>query len=260
MRLATIQQDESGAVHLGREDRFGLVTAVALHVVLVLVLVLWDKSAPSMPVPDRIAVTVSDDIALESVSPKPAANPAPSVGAEMGEPEPPAEEAQPTPEPRSALVPPEPKSQPKPVDRSERRRPDAPSKGSLIGNDFLSGTGGTGSDKEQPAQRVGPLTTASLSSAISRQLRPHWNAPQGVDAEKLVTVLSWEMNPDGSLKGRPRVVSQSGVTEANAPQKLRHAELAIRAVQLAAPFDLPQEYYDTWKRVQEFRFDRRLSQ
>lgn len=272
MQLAPILAAERADSPFGRDDRLGLGVAIALHVVLVLVLVLWDTRPAQIPVPDRIAVTVSDNIALESVSPNPMADPAPSVGAELGETQLPAETAQSsqTPreavEPRPALVPspskattPSPPSSSAPsADRSERRRPDTPSRGSRLGNDFLSGTGGSGSDADQPAQRAGPLTAASLSSAISRQLRPHWTAPQGIDAEKLVTVLSWEMNPDGSLKGRPRVVSQSGVTPANEPQKARHAELAIRAVQLAAPFDLPSEYYDTWKRVGEFRFDRRL--
>ena len=51
---------------------------------------------------------------------------------------------------------------------------------------------------------------------------------------------------------------QTGVTSVNAAQKDRHAEQAIRAVQLAAPFNLPEEYYDAWKRVSSFRFDKRL--
>ena len=101
---------------------------------------------------------------------------------------------------------------------------------------------------------------SALVGAISRQIKPHWAAPQGVDAEKLVTVLAWEMNPDGSLAGRPTVVSQSGLTDANRAQAQRHAEQAIRAVQLAAPFQLPKEYYTSWKRVAQFRFDRKLSQ
>ena len=37
-----------------------------------------------------------------------------------------------------------------------------------------------------------------------------------------------------------------------------HAERAIRAVQLAAPFDLPDEYYNAWRNIAEWRFDRRL--
>jgi protein TonB len=34
----------------------------------------------------------------------------------------------------------------------------------------------------------------------------------------------------------------------------------MRAVQLAAPFTLPAEYYGAWQRVASFRFDKRLSQ
>lgn len=84
--------------------------------------------------------------------------------------------------------------------------------------------------------------------------------PQGADAELLVTILAWSLNRDGSLSGTPQVVRQEGITDTNRPQASRHAEQAIRAVQLAAPFNLPPEYYDAWKRVGLFRFDRKLSQ
>jgi hypothetical protein len=107
---------------------------------------------------------------------------------------------------------------------------------------------------------MGPAVRSSLAGAISRQLKPRWVAPQGADAELLVTILAWDMNPDGSLKGAPHVVRQEGITDANRAQASRHAEQAIRAVRLAAPFDLPDQYYDAWKRVASFRFDRKLSQ
>jgi len=102
---------------------------------------------------------------------------------------------------------------------------------------------------------------SSLLGAISRAIRPHWQGkvPEGADSEKLVTILRWSLNRDGSLAGTPTVVRQEGITDANRPQAARHAEQAIRAVQLAAPFDLPAEYYDTWKRV-TIKFDKRLSQ
>ena len=107
--------------------------------------------------------------------------------------------------------------------------------------------------------RIGASAKASLIQAITRQIKPHWSAPQGVDADQLVTVLSFRLNEDGSLAGTPRVVSQSGETAANRPQKALHAERAIRAVQLAAPFDLPPEYYNAWKSIDGARFDRNLS-
>jgi hypothetical protein len=109
-----------------------------------------------------------------------------------------------------------------------------------------------------PATTFGPAEAASLIQAISREIKPHWNAPQGVDAEKLVTVLSFNLNPDGSLNGTPRVVSQSGINDSNRPQAQLHAERAIRAVQLAAPFDLPAQFYDKWKIIRNAKFDRNL--
>ncbi|MFM6829558.1 MAG: hypothetical protein ACKOVA_04380 [Novosphingobium sp.] len=151
----------------------------------------------------------------------------------------------------------------KPGDTSPRRRPDAPAGGSRIGSDFLQGVPGStrpGTAKTPPAAVAGPEVKASLASAIARQIKAHWTGPQGVDVDKLVTVLAWELNADGSLAGRPRLVSQTGVTPSNEAQAKRHVELAIRAVQLAAPFDLPDEYYANWKRISAFRFDKRLSQ
>ena len=117
-----------------------------------------------------------------------------------------------------------------------------------------------GAATNPPAAAFGPEVAASLVSGIARQIKPHWTAPQGVDADKLVTVLAWSLNPDGSLAGRPQVVQQLGITDTNRTQAQRHAEQAIRAVQLAAPFNLPAPYYAKWKRVASFRFDRKLSQ
>jgi outer membrane biosynthesis protein TonB len=151
----------------------------------------------------------------------------------------------------------------RPGDDRPRRRPDAPIGGSRIGNDFLSGVPGSqnpGTSRTPPAATLGPEVKASLGSAIARQLKPKWVAPQGVDADKLVTILAWDLNSDGTLAGQPRVVQQLGITDANRPQAQRHAEQAIRAVQLAAPFQLPSEYYNGWKRIAAFRFDRKLSQ
>lgn len=138
-----------------------------------------------------------------------------------------------------------------------------PAGGSRIGNDFLKGVAGgkaSGKAARQGAAVIGPEVKSALSGAIAHQLKPHWVAPQGVDADKLVTILSWDVNPDGSLAGTPRVVQQQGITDSNRPQAARHAEQAIRAVELAAPFKLPPEYYSVWKHIRSFEFSRTLSQ
>ncbi|QGN53666.1 hypothetical protein [Novosphingobium sp. Gsoil 351] len=266
---------------MSREERIGLAIAVALHAGLVAWLAFAPSRSTFTPPPERMTVSLSDEIAPEATSPEPMAQAAPETAPTLGE-------AAPEPEPLQDAVPPEaqprviasplprpaPRPSPKPAmkppmkaaspaDTRTRRRPDAPAGASRVGSDFLKGIPGgeaRGAAQNPPAARAGPQVAASLAQAISRALKPRWNAPQGAEADQLVTVLTFDLNPDGSLAGRPRVVSQSGVTDANRPQKDRHAEQAIRAVQLAAPFDLPAQYYSLWKHVASFRFDRRLSQ
>lgn len=268
------------AANLRSEERIGLVIALAAHVALVAVLVLRPPAPAPFPLPERMTVTLSDDAGLTSTSPEPEAQPAPDVAPVLGE----------APPPPAPVIAPEPIVRPLPIPRvapaptraltkqaakpsvparqttaptTPQRRPAASAGGSRVGSDFLKGVSGArtnGAATNPPAAAIGPQVRSALAGAISRQLKPKWTAPQGVDAEKLVTILAWSLNRDGTLSGSPRVVRQDGINDANRAQAQRHAEQAVRAVQLAAPFTLPPEYYDAWKRVADFRFDRRLSQ
>ncbi|WP_237714017.1 TonB C-terminal domain-containing protein [Novosphingobium sp. Rr 2-17] len=110
-----------------------------------------------------------------------------------------------------------------------------------------------------PASQIGASERSALNAAIGRQIKPHWQAPQGADAELLVTKVRFRLNRDGSLAGNPEVVSTTGQTDANQTQVKRHQEQAVRAVRLAAPFNLPDDLYEGWK-VVTTNFDRRLSQ
>lgn len=134
--------------------------------------------------------------------------------------------------------------------------------GSRLGDDFLAGAGtsSTTTETRTPASQIGASAKASLVAAISREIKPHWQPPSGPEVEKITTYLRFRLNSDGSLSGRPSVVRQTGVNDTNCAQADRHAEQAIRAVQLAAPFDLPSEYYEAWKVVGPFGFDWRLAQ
>lgn len=292
---------------LNREERIGLGVALVAHAALVALLV----ARPSMPVPvprpERMTVTLSEDAALTSTAPDPAAAPAPDQAPDLGEPAPEAAplptptppRPQPTvapapkpaprpvtpkpvvlpkPAPPKPVTPPKPasaaKTTPKPAAKTVTSAPKSaapkaaattPAKAgaSRIGNDFLKGMPGAaakGTATTPAAAAVGPAVRSALAGSISRQLKPKWVAPQGIDAEKLVTILSWELNADGSLANGPRIVRQEGITDANRAQAARHGEQAIRAVRLAAPFNLPPDYYSAWKRISDFRFDRKLSQ
>jgi periplasmic protein TonB len=253
--------------HLSREERIGLGIAAVAHVALVAALVWQVRDDPTaLPIPERMSVSLADEVSLESTAPDPSAEPQASIAPVLSpEPEPVVEPVpmreivreQPRPTPRQTVAPrPAPRAteQPRP-----RPTPTRPAGGTRLGDDFLKGVGGSErtNDRGSPAVTFGAAEAASLNAAISREIKPHWSSPQGVDVEKLVTLVRFRLNPDGSLNGRPDCVSQTGETPSNAAQKGLHCERAIRAVQLAAPFDLPEEFYDKWKLVTS-RFDRRL--
>ncbi len=230
-----------------------------------------------------MTVNLATEVGLEATAPDPVPDSRAAIAPTLGEEVAPDAETQPSeivpdatpetpppPTPRTTTT--TPRAQPTTTPRQNRRTPPTPRAtpsprptnrgGSRIGENFLPGQGGsTRTDETRiPASQIGASAKASIIQDIGRQLRPHWQgkAPSGADAEKLVTILAFKLNKDGSLKGRPRVVRQSGVTPSNEAQKARHAEIAIRAVQLAAPFDLPDEYYEAWKNISAWRFDRRL--
>jgi outer membrane biosynthesis protein TonB len=272
---------------LRSEERVGLAVALAGHVALAAWLVFAPARQAPIPTFERTEVTLADEVSLTSTAPDPsdlaAAQQAPQLGEDVPAPQPqpqpqpvtvatsPPVAVAPAPAPVRAQPAPAPKPQPQQPVRAApapqpavkpATKPATKPGGSRIGADFLKGVAAPAASTGQgtPAAAIGPAVRSSLAGAISRQLKPRWVAPQGADAELLVTILAWDMNPDGSLKGAPHVVRQEGITDANRAQASRHAEQAIRAVRLAAPFDLPDQYYDAWKRVASFRFDRKLSQ
>ncbi|MEZ5696933.1 MAG: energy transducer TonB [Sphingomonadaceae bacterium] len=231
--------------------------------------------------------------------PESAARLAPELGEALPPPEPEvlaAPEPAPVPQP-VATTPPKPKPVPKPAPKptpketskpkpkpptstAPRRRPDTPStsRSSTVQqtqpttraggsrrsvSDAFDGMGESTTSREtrMPASQIGASAKASLVQAIARRIKPKWTPPDGPEVEKITTYLRFRLNPDGTLAGRPEVIRQTGVNDINRAQAARHAENAVRAVQLAAPFDdLPDEYYNAWKLVSPFSFDWKLSQ
>lgn len=313
---------------LRKDEGIGLTLAVALHLAVLAAMVLRPAQNEVVKPPQRIEVTLSDQVGMTSTSPDPFSQAAPDMAPELGEAAPPpapAPEAEPLPQPEPVPPAPAPRPQPRPqpprpqpkpapaprpappkpappkpappkpapkpapqktpqktpakpapsrdssaIDRIVGKSGSASSKattppkkagGSRVGADFLAGVSGATSTqgKGQPAAALGPAAVSALNGAISRQLKPHWAAPQGADAELLVTTVRFRLNKDGSLDGDPQVLRTTGQNAANSAQVQRHQEQAIRAVKLAAPFNLPEDLYNGWK-VITTNFDRRLSQ
>jgi hypothetical protein len=276
--------------NLRREERIGLGIALALHVSLGVALLIQPAGRKPLPPVEKMTVNLATDVGLEATAPEPVPESAAAIAPTLApEPAPPSA-AQPRmdtlvqPSRPVATTPPQPKPVPRATNRpiprptaastEPRRRPDAPASqtrstpkpkpagGSRIGADFLPGSGSSTTTRETrvPASQIGASAKASLVQAIVRQLRPHWKPPSGPDVEKISTYLRFRLNEDGSLVGRPEFVRQTGVNDTNRAQADRHKELAIRAVQLAAPFDLPPEYYNAWKLVGPFEFNLDLAQ
>jgi len=238
------------------------------HAALIAWLV-WQRAPAQLPLPERMTVTISDDVGLEASAPQQAA-PAPDMGPVQGEAPPPPQSRVQQQLPAPAAVAPQ---RPSPVQVTKppakpaaaspnRSTPPAVKPGaSAFDNAFKTGIPGA-KPGGTAAQQAAPITGAvrnSLAGAVARQLKPKWHGPSGLDVDKLATTVEWDLNPDGTLAGSPRFVSQTGVTDANRPQAERHKEQALKAVRLAAPFELPAQYYAAWKRVR-FTFDWKINQ
>ena len=290
---------------LRKEEALGLFVAIAAHAGLVAFLLL-KPPAPPLPPPERMTVTLSEDVGLTSTAPSLSPEPASDSGPELGEPAPePSVAPPPQVQPKAAVAPPPPRPQPappKPVAKPQPSpvkpapvkpappQPKQPAKAQSVPlppgfaprpaaaqpaskpaakpgaskfadafNKGIPGAAGKAQSQAPAAAAFGPQQQSALRAAIMRQLKPKWVAPQGFEAEKLVTQVRFSLDRQGRVVGEPVVVSQSGQTPANAAQVKRHAEQAIRAVKLAQPFILPPDFYPYWQTVTS-TFDRRLSQ
>lgn len=266
---------------LRSEDRAGLLVAVALHAGVVGLLLFQPGPSFAPDRPQRMTVSLASEVSLEATGPRVVPESRAAIAPTLSDQSvAPVEERPAEAEPVETTAPP-PRTPAAPTRRTAATQPPAPDRarsrpdrtpaptpsaapqtaqGSRIGDDFLSGQGSSTKTDETaaPAATFGRAERAALSSAITRQLRPHWNAPTGADAELLRSVVTWNLNPDGTLAGRPRCRNiASSVTDSNRPQAALHCERAIRAVQLAAPFNLPEPFYNRWKEL-EWEFNRRL--
>ncbi|MGD9810937.1 MAG: cell envelope biogenesis protein TolA [Sphingobium sp.] len=263
-----------------RAEKIGLGVASAAHVLLFAALSLswFGRPDPLRLRPEPIEVSIADEVALKSVARKLAETPPPPAPGEIeGPPEKAVQADEPTaPKPDRAdpvpdtLPKPEaraqqqPKADPKPAPPAEKKQ--AQSRGSKLSLDTSDWTkSSTRADaRAKPtdgaqASTVGPAQASALAAEIRRQIKPFWKAPTGADADLLRTTVAVDLARDGSLASDPRVIDTTGVTASNSAQVRLHQEQAVKAVRLAAPFNLPPALYEGWKSF-SVNVDRKLSQ
>ncbi len=102
--------------------------------------------------------------------------------------------------------------------------------------------------KGAPAAATAAEVRRSIDVSIKSAVAPRWNGCRvtGVDVDQLKTVVKFRLTQSGALAGFTSVET-SGENDSNRFQVQRHQECAKRAVELAAPFDLPEENYSFWQ-------------
>jgi periplasmic protein TonB len=103
-------------------------------------------------------------------------------------------------------------------------------------------------NKGAPASKTAAEVRRSIDVSIKSAVAPRWNGCRisGVDVDQLKTVVKFRLTQSGALAGFTSVAT-SGENDSNKFQVQRHQECAKRAVELAAPFDLPEENYSFWQ-------------
>jgi hypothetical protein len=101
------------------------------------------------------------------------------------------------------------------------------------------------------------LATADLVDALKSQIDRCWSPPVGApNAGDLVVDFNLQLNPDGTVMGRPQLSASSASAMGN-PYTRAAAEAANRAIYQCAPYKLPAARYNDWKEINPLRFDPR---
>ncbi len=252
-------------------EKAGLAAAIVLHVFVIgLLSVQWTAGErrfdnPPMEV-DLIAETAATSTAPIISETPPAARLGDEYSTDLSPPQPlvappvpePIETPQPAPAPKATQrpVPAKPKpaaSKPNPP-KAAAAKPATPKvtrpTGRLDGLvDGLSPNSSTKSpSKGAPAAATAAEVKKSIDVSIKSAIAPRWNSctVSGFEVAELKTVVRFRLTQSGALAGFSSVTT-SGQNDSNKSQVSRHQECAKRAIELAAPFDLPAESYEYWQ-------------
>lgn len=223
------------------------------------------------PIVEPIPVEFVDisDVPTVQEKPKPSIEAAPRETVEEAQP---VVEPEPTPEPTPPPVEVAPKEAPKP--KAEPKKPDPkpvekPKPKRDLSN-LIDKSLKDAPRKTKPSEfaksieqaipegaKLDARTMATLAQAIRERIYRCWDpGAGGPDARNTKTLLRVRVQRDGTIIGRPEVLSQSGVGAGNAAYGRVARDAAIRAVMNPACSlaGLPPELYDGWKDF-ELNFD-----
>lgn len=121
---------------------------------------------------------------------------------------------------------------------------------------------GDPSDTTRPGAGLGTAEVVAIEDRARALIRAHmrrcWRMPIDLpDPDRLVVVVEFDINRNGTLNGQPRVTSPRNYTY-DAPMRTA-VEAAVRAVRSCDPYPLPDdpvvgEHYEIWRsQVYTFR-------
>lgn len=259
---------------LGGNEGRGVAVAVVAHIVIIgLLSVQWtagDRRFDNPPMEvDLIAETAVQSTAPVISDTPPAARLGEEDAIDIAAPEPmpappepePVVRPTPAPTPKQVTRPkPEPvKKQPSPAKKTPptvaqkappAKKPPIRSTGNLDG--IIDGLT-KDAPRSPPKKGARAAVTAaevrkSIDVSIKAKVGPRWDSCRvsGVDVDQLKTVVKFRLTQSGALAGFSSVTT-TGENDSNKFQVKRHQECAKRAVELAAPFDLPEDNYSFWQ-------------
>lgn len=113
---------------------------------------------------------------------------------------------------------------------------------------------GERADRNQQGAGLGTAEVVAIEDRARALIRAHmrrcWRMPSDLpDPERLVVVVEFDINRNGTLNGQPRVTSPRNYTF-DAPMRAA-VDAAVRAVRTCDPYPLPDdpvvgEHYDIW--------------
>ena len=269
--------------------RFGLFASILLHLSVVVTILNFRMPFPArgFEAEPTIPIEFIREAELDLTTSIPAAAPEPEPEPEIEEPEPeieappaPIEEPEPevaapepAPAPAAVEIQPEPEAEPPAPQETPTVKPkpepaelDFDALSRLIDKEREDERAAEPSqtpsqptetaETERRAVGAGDRLSASLEAKIKSVLSECWNSGAIIGApepERLVVVIDFELNRDGSLASSPRVANELQINlSGNRFWKVAQRE-AVGAVVKCAPYDfLPPDQYETWK---EFRFN-----
>jgi hypothetical protein len=198
-----------------------------------------EAEAPAEETVEKAPEQSSTEIVTEAEQPEETAAPVRSVRP-RSRPADLAERPEPEPEPREVV-----RAEPEPVEPPEPAP--AESAEDLIAKQIAADIAAQAAQTSPGSGGEGQSITEQERRGLILAIQDCWSVPVGIqNASELVVTLSVDLAPNGGLSSSPKLIEP-----AQAEGQIQQAfEAARRALIACAPYDLPKEKYETWKRLE----------